>query len=179
MHLWPDFGRLEVVKRWENWSSIGAIVFVALMVVCESTAHWLGSRKDELTSGPWALSTRQKQQLHSALRSEVPARVGLCSTRAREHQVLLDQLARIFADAGWEAPSKFIGFPNESLESGILFLSYAGNTPESNPDFSGLERAFRAADIEFRRVRLPLQGAYTNGISTSDPVIVIGNRFDY
>jgi len=179
MQLWPDFERLDVVKRWENWSSIAAIVFVGLMVVCEAAAHWLVARKDDLSSAPRALSTRQSQALVSALRNEVPGTVGLCSPPVREHEVLLSQLERVFRGAGWRATRNIANIPDQDLESGILFLSYEGNSPPSNPDFSGLESAFRAARIEFRKVRLPLRGTYTNGITTSDPVILIGNRFDY
>ncbi len=179
MHLWPDFGRIEVVKHWESWSDIGVIVFVALMVVCEFASNRLSAQKDQLASRPRALSTRQREALLLALRNEVPAAVGLSSPPVREHEVLLNQLDQVFRDSGWKAQRNITNIPEQELESGILFLSYAGSTPESNPDFSGLERAFQAAHIEFKRVRLPWKEAYANGVRASDPVIVVGSRFDY
>jgi hypothetical protein len=135
MDILPDFERLDVVRRWENRSSLGVIIFVSLMVVCEMAVHWFDRRKDDLTSAPRFLSTRQKQELLSALRREIPIKVGLSSSNVREHQVLLSQMERIFADAGWQTSRNIVGGTDEGLESGVLFVSYAGNDPPSSPDF--------------------------------------------
>ena len=85
----------------------------------------------------------------------------------------------VILKGGWQAKMVVSDLRESELDSGVLFLSYEGNTPPSNPDFSAIEQAFLTADISHKNVRLPLQAAYTNGVTTSDPVILIGKRFEY
>lgn len=176
---WLDLERIDVVSELEHAFSWGVIVFVALMVVCETAAHMLTERKERLLSQPRHLSPTQYAALVHELERSAKVTVGLCSPRSRESEIFGHQIFEAFTAAGWTAQTSLADVPEAELDSGILFLSYEGNSPPSMPDFSSVERAFRAADIPYKKVRLPLRNVYTNGITTSDPVILIGKRFEY
>lgn len=174
-----DLERLDVVTRLEHWFSWSAIVFVGLMVVCEGVSHMLSERREQLLSRPRTLSTRQFSKLVTELQHLPRGRLGLCSPRTRESEIFAHQILDAFLKGGWQANMVVSDLRESELDSGVLFLSYDGNTPPSNPDFSAIEQAFLTADISHKNVRLPLQAAYTNGVTTSDPVILIGKRFEY
>ena len=174
-----DLERLDVVTQLERWFSWGAIVFVTLMVICETGSHMLSEKKAQLLGRPRTLSTRQFNKLVSELGRLPKGTLGVGSPRTREPQIFAKRFFDAFSRADWRVHMIVSDLPEGELDSGVLFLSYEGNTPPSSPDFSSIEQAFVAADIPYEKVRLPLRDVYTNGVTTSDPVILIGNRFQY
>ena len=154
-------------------------MFVGLMVVCEAISHCLSERKDQLLALPRQLSSRQFEKLVSELRLHPQRKVGVCTLRNREAEIFARQFLRAFKEAGWEANFVLTDLPENEMDSGVLFLSFEGNTPPSRPDFSLLETAFAGANISYKMAYLRLMGVYTNGISTNDPVVLIGKRFEY
>ena len=178
--MWlPDLERIDTVTRLEHFFSWGAILFVALMGVCEGIAHTLTGKKEALLSSPRRLSTRQQLALANALKASSKHVVGLCAPRVREAQHFAQSFNATFAEAGWSVKLTVVDAPEGELEAGVLFMSYEGNTPPSSPDFSALEKAFEEAQIPFKHVRMRLMDPFRDGVTTSDPVIMIGNRFPY
>jgi hypothetical protein len=105
--------------------------------------------------------------------------IGICSPRARESEIFAQQFYDAFIKAGWDARKVVVDLNEAEIDSGVLLLTYYGNTPPSQPDFSGIERAFLVADVPYKPTHLALMRAYTNGVTTSDPVILVGKRFEY
>ena len=80
-----------------------------------------------------------------------------------------------FREAGWEVVTLTqVGL--RSRPRGLTLFTYEGNTPPSDPDFAPITAALDVAAIPYRRSRIRYGEVYgyTEGISTSDPVIYVG-----
>jgi hypothetical protein len=156
-----------------------AIVFVGIMVVFEGIEHYLDSRLDELRERPRRLSTRQFRRLVSQLERMPRQPLGLCFQKGREPESFARHIHEAFKQANWDVQFTELDLRDSELEAGILFVSEGINQPPLSPDFSHLERAFKAADIPFKHRRLAVRGPYTGGVSTADAVILVGPRHQY
>lgn len=136
----------------------------------------------EPSGQPRRLSEPRRDELASLLRSGAGRRVVIyvpspASERDRtERQDYAKDLKLAFEQAKWKVIPRYSNDADLSDYTGLLFVYDKGNPPESWPDFTLLKKAFDSADIKYTVTGLDAMDIYTEGATTADPVIYVGEK---
>jgi hypothetical protein len=133
-------------------------------------------------SEPRRLSEAKRNRVAALLRSGAGRRIVIyvpspASERDRtERQDYAKDLQLAFEQAKWKVVPRYSNDADLSDYSGLLFVYDKGNPPESWPDFTFLKKAFESADIKYAVAGLDAMDIYTDGATTADPVIYVGEK---
>lgn len=126
-----------------------------------------------------SLSPGVMQQLTAMLRTDTGKKVvgiiipPIASESARQARLsCANKLAAAFKAAGWNPVVRLTGLDEDY--GGIVLVHYAPNPPETWPDFSTITRALDRVHVRYRKMGLANQNVYGEGVSTSEPVIYLG-----
>ena len=137
----------------------------------------------EAADEPRRLSETEQLRMASLLRENAGRTVIICvpsirnERERRERSDFASDIAAAFRRAEWKVvyhdPCPGTG---DIDYSGILFVYFAGNPPDSWPSFEILESAFNVVGIGYTITGLSLMSAYSDGGTTGDPLIYVGEK---